>query len=276
LIAVCGNAEAQNKPAPHILPTADQKQPATPTVQPPRQGVLSLDTNAPAAPSTQPIVPKQPGMNEGLGSIQTQIEALPVPGLPDIKSPNPVTSAEKALEERQPYVPPELREKITPDSNMMLPPLYGWTRIVLHDLVMPRKQSLVDSCGMKKDFIFQFFAQRLQEGGIPVMSEDQAKRLVPEPIKVEATPIIVSMEDLVINCTSWVQFQITAEMTMRVPPMMYRRKMPLLLWHDGMLVTSAKSTHNGALINAFIELAMRFRNSWEAQQGMVNADSLVK
>ncbi len=146
----------------------------------------------------------------------------------------------------------------------------------MNDLVMPSDKDVVESCGMRKDFIFNFFAQRLQEGSIPLMSREQSDRLVPDPVVAVATPTIVSMQDLVINCTSWVQFQVVADITFRVPPMMYRRKVPILLWHDGMLVTSAKSTHNGALINAFIELAMRFRNAWDAQKSMIDPRRIVQ
>lgn len=260
----------------HILPTAEKNAPATPTTQPvPAKPVYS--NGLPAAPSTQPKPPDQSHvMDQATGTTQTV--ALPIPGMPQIDNSkiNLNDDADTSANgQKKPYLPPELREKANPQSNVMLPPLYGWSRIVLNDLVMP-KQDLVEACGMKKDLIFSFFAQRLQEGGIPLMSKEQSDRLVPDPVIAVATPVIVSMQDLVINCTSWVQFQITADLTFRVPPLMYRRKVPILLWHDGMMVTSAKSTHDGALINAFIALAMRFRAAWDAQQTMIDPRKIIK
>lgn len=273
--------------APNLLPTATQSQPATPTSQPVAPPpVLNSDrifslgsTNAPAAPSVQPTVPKTKSINQQQGSISTRTQSLPITSLPDaaLLSPNTAAPPPAPVDSTSaPYVPPELRTPVQPDTNMLLPPLYGWERIVMNDLVMPQSQELVDSCGMKKEDIFQFFVQRLQEGKVPLMNRAQAAKLVAEPITVQATPVIVSMEDLVINCTSWVQFQVTAEVTVRVPPLMYRRKVPIMLWNDGMMVTSAKSTHNGALINAFIDLAMRFRHEWEAQQAMVDPKKIIK
>lgn len=274
--------------APNVLPTATQAQPAMPSSQPAtpppvmnNDRVLSVGgTNAPAAPSMQPVAPSTNTMNQMRGSIATRTQSLPMNSLPDAQLLSPNTQAlsngGKTESTTTPYIPPELRTPVEPDTNMLLPPLYGWERIVMNDLVMPQNPELVASCGMKKDDIFQFFVQRLQEGKIPLMNRAQAGKLVAEPITVQATPVIVSMEDLVINCTSWVQFQITAEVTVRVPPLMYRRKVPILLWNDGMLVTSAKSTHNGALINAFIDLAMRFRHEWDAQQTMIDPKKLIK
>lgn len=268
-------AQTQAAPAPpepaapvHILPTAEKEKPATPT-----RGVLPA-LKSPAAPTTQPTVPSQHLWTQGLSSINTQIKPLPLAPPPDIRNPPAVPGA--VDDGTKPYVPPELREKVAPQTNLMLPPLYGWTRIILNKLVMPQDDSVVSSCGMREDLIFSFFAQRMQEGGIPLMSKEQSDKLVPDPVIAVATPVIVSMQDLVINCTSWVQFQVTAEFTFRVPPLMYRRRVPILLWHDGMLVTSAKSTHNGALINAFIELAMRFRHAWDAQQGMVDPSRVLR
>jgi len=165
----------------------------------------------------------------------------------------------------KPYVPPALSTKPAPESNEILPPLYGWTRIVMHSLKMPDSDEVTNSCGMKQDMIFQFFGQRLQDGGVPIVSEDQALHLIPDVVTVEAQPSITSMQDLVINCISYVQFRVKMELTFRVPPMMYRRTVPILLWNDGTMVSSAKSTHNGALINAFLALADRFREAWQKQ-----------
>lgn len=177
----------------------------------------------------------------------------------------PAKPAPKPAEKPKPYLPPALTTKPSPESNAILPPLFGWTRIVMHDLKMPESDEIVNNCGMKQDMIFQFFAQRLQEGGIPIISEDQAAHLIPDVVTVEAQPSITSMQDLVINCISYVQFRVKVDLTFRMPPMMYRRTVPVLLWNDGMMVSSAKSTHNGALINAFITMAERFRDAWNKQ-----------
>lgn len=175
---------------------------------------------------------------------------------------------------RTPYIPPELNEKSLPATNVILPPLYGWSRIVMHDLKMPKDQKLVNECGMKKDMIFHFFVERLREGGVPVVTDDVAKNLLGDIVTVEAVPEIVSQQDQVINCISWVQLKITMEYTFRVPPLMYRRKVPVLLYDDGLMVSSAKSTHNGALINSFVEMALRLRDAWEKQNGSVDAKIL--
>ncbi len=202
------------------------------------------------------------------GTVTT---SLPLPPTPEVENP----AAAPAPEGKTPYLPPELRATANPDISMLLPPLYGWKRIVLNDLKMPEDIKVVEGCGLQKDFIFDFFVRRLQEGRIPVMNRAAADRMVADAITVTATPTIISMQDMVINCTSWVQFQVTADVTMRIPPLMYRRTVPLLLWHDGMMVTSAKSTHNGALINAFIDLAMRFRDAWDKQQAMVDPKRIL-
>ncbi|MBI3419735.1 MAG: hypothetical protein HY053_06355 [Proteobacteria bacterium] len=167
----------------------------------------------------------------------------------------------------KPYIPPALLNRPGPESNEILPPLYGWNRLVLHDLKMPESDEVTNNCGMKEDMIFQFFATRLQDAGIPIVSDDQAAHLVPDVVTVEAQPSITSMQDLVINCISYVQFRVKVELTFRVPPMMYRRTVPILLWNDGVMVSSAKSTHNGALINAFIGVAERFKAAWQKQNG---------
>ena len=171
------------------------------------------------------------------------------------------------------YVAPELSDRPNPASNIILPPLYGWNRVVIKELKMP-EESLVTDCGMKKDMIFHFFVERLREGGIPLVNEIQADSLISDVVTVEAEPQIISMQDLVINCISWIQYKVTVEYTFRVPPLMYRRKVPITLWYDGMMVSSAKSTHNGALINAFIDLAMRFRNAWDKQHAAVDPETL--
>jgi hypothetical protein len=206
---------------------------------------------------------------------QTHTQALPMPEQPPPAVLQP--KVDKRLEtpdpEKKIYVPPELATRPNPASNIILPPLYGWNRIILKDLKMPA-EALQNDCGMKKDMIFHFFAGRLREGGIPLVSEAQAGNLLSDVVTVEAEPVIIGMQDMVINCISWIQFKVTVEYTFRVPPMMYRRKIPLLLWYDGMMVSSAKSTHNGALINGFIDLAMRFRTAWEKQHAAVDAEQL--
>ena len=259
----------------HMLPTAEKTMPAAPTTQPSLSDVKKATAAPQAAPTTQPVIPQQYDPNNGLGSVQTQIQPMPLPQQPTtVFNPNEPLS-QGSDTGAKPYLPPQLRDKATPQSNIMLPPLYGWQNIVLNELQMPQDKNLITDCNMKEDMIFSFFGQRLQEGGIPVINKKQAARMVPESVVVNARPIIVSMQDLVINCTSWVQFQVTADVTFRVPPLMYRRTVPLMLWHDGMLVTSAKSTHNGALINAFLELAMRFRRAWDAQQAMIDKKLVI-
>lgn len=206
---------------------------------------------------------------------QTQSKALPLPEQPAAAKPVPEEDKTTTLADplNKTYVPPELAQRPNPSSNIILPPLYGWSRIVMKDLKMP-EQALVDDCGEKKDMIFHFFVERLRQGGIPLLNEAQAANLVSDVVTVEAEPTIIGMQDLVINCISWIQFKVTVEHTFRVPPMMYRRKVPLLLWYDGMMVSSAKSTHNGALISGFIDLAMRFRNAWDKQHASVDPASL--
>lgn len=215
-----------------------------------------------------------PGEEKHMPSPVTT-EALPLPEnppavpqhQPDDKNPNPAKPKQKF------YVPPELSERPNPDSNIILPPLYGWNRIILKDLKMPSKR-VVSDCGLRKDMILHFFVDRMREGGIPLISVAQAEDLLKDVVVVVSEPVIMSMRDLVINCTSWIQYMVTLEFTFRVPPMMYRRKVPLLLWYDGMIISSAKSTHNGAVINGFINLAMRFRNAWEGQHLSVDPASL--
>lgn len=206
---------------------------------------------------------------------QTQSKALPMPPQPPAAELMPKKEKSDAVADplNKQYVPPELATRPNPSSNIILPPLYGWNRIVMKDLKMP-EVALADDCGMKKDMIFHFFVERLRQGGIPLLSEAQASNLVSDVVTVEAEPTIIGMQDMVINCISWIQFKVTVEHTFRVPPMMYRRKVPLLLWYDGMMVSSAKSTHNGALISGFIDLAMRFRTAWEKQHAAVDPESL--
>lgn len=175
---------------------------------------------------------------------------------------------------KTPYIPPELNEKSMPSTNVLLPPLYGWNRIVMRDLKLPKDEKLVLDCGMKKDMIFHFFVERLREGGIPLVSEDQASHLISDVVTVVAEPEIISQQDQVINCISWIQMKLTVEYTFRVPPLMYRRKVPILLWNDGMMVSSAKSTHNGALISSFIEMALRFRDAWDKQHASVDMKAI--
>jgi hypothetical protein len=189
--------------------------------------------------------------------------------------PKPQPKAAAPVDPNKPYVPPALTTKPAPESNAILPPLYGWSRIVMHDLKMPESDEVVNNCGMKQDMIFQFFATRLQEAGIPIVSEDQASRLIPDVVTVEAQPSIASMQDLVINCISYVQFRIKVDLTFRMPPMMYRRTVPVLLWNDGMMVSSAKSTHNAALINAFVAMADRFKEAWKKQNTAYDPDRAV-
>lgn len=176
----------------------------------------------------------------------------------------------EAVDGKKTYVPPVMGVKEQPSNNVILPPLYGWNRIVIKDIEMPSDQKVVQDCGMDKDAIFHFFVERIREGGIPLLSEEQASHLVSDGITVEAHPSIVSQEDLVINCISWVQFQVFMDYTFHVPPMMNKRKVRLMLWQDGTMITSAKSTHNGALINAFIDLAYRFRDGWDKQHAIVD------
>jgi hypothetical protein len=217
---------------------------------------------------------KGPGEEKHMPSPVTT-EALPLPDNPPAvpqhsesdKNPNPAKPKQKF------YVPPELSERPNPDSNIILPPLYGWNRIILKDLKMPNKR-IVNECGLRKDMILHFFVDRMREGGIPLVSVEQSNDLLKDVVAVVSEPVIMTMRDLVINCTSWIQYMVTLEFTFRVPPMMYRRKVPLLLWYDGMIVSSAKSTHNGAVISGFINLAMRFRNAWEAQHLSVDPATL--
>ncbi|HVY13241.1 MAG TPA: hypothetical protein VHB73_06735, partial [Alphaproteobacteria bacterium] len=119
-----------------------------------------------------------------------------VPAAPAAPAPA-MTDAKGA----KPYVPPVM-PKAPPENNEILPPLFGWTRVVLRDLKMPDNNDVINACGMKRDMIFQFFAQRLQDAGIPVVSSVQARNLTPEEVTVEAEPSIVSLQDLVINCIS--------------------------------------------------------------------------
>ncbi len=198
---------------------------------------------------------------------------MPEQPAPAPKSEPKPKSNEVANPSKKIYVPPELSERPNPASNIILPPLYGWSRIVIKDLKMP-EEALVNDCGMKKDMIFHFFVERLREGAIPLVNEVQADNLISDVVTVEAEPQIISMQDLVINCISWIQYKVSVQYTFRVPPLMYRRKVPIMLWYDGMMVSSAKSTHNGALINAFIDLAMRFRNAWDKQHAAVDPEAL--
>lgn len=221
---------------------------------------------------TQPATPPEAKSHN---SVLTNTKALPLPEQPP---PAPKTepkpkSNDVANPAKKIYVAPELSEHPNPASNIILPPLYGWSRVVIKDLKMP-DEALVTDCGMKKDMIFHFFVERLREGGIPLVNEAQADNLISDVVTVEAEPQIISMQDLVINCISWIQYKVTLQYTFRVPPLMYRRKVPLMLWYDGMMVSSAKSTHNGALINGFIDLAMRFRNAWDKQHASVDPESL--
>jgi hypothetical protein len=203
---------------------------------------------------------------ENTVSLQDPTTAPPKAVAPaPLGTPTPAPVKSTAPPPTKPYIPPALSTKPAPESNEILPPLYGWTRIVMHSLKMPDSDEVTNSCGMKQDMIFQFFAQRLQDAGVPIVSEDQALHLVPDVVTVEAQPSITSMQDLVINCISYVQFRVKVELTFRVPPMMYRRTVPILLWNDGTMVSSAKSTHNGALINAFVAMADRFREAWTKQ-----------
>ncbi len=225
---------------------------------------LLLPSMAAAAPP-----PASAPARPALGSDTTQTQDLEAPVVPRMPPrPPPAKKKPKTAGPPKRYVPPALDKKISPKSNIILPPLYGWTRIVMHDLQMPASDEVVNNCGMKQDMIFQFFTQRLQDAGVPIVSVDQAARLIPDVVTVEAEPSITSMQDLVINCISYVQLRVKIEMTFRVPPMMYRRTVPLLLWNDGVMVSSAKSTHNGALISAFIAMADRFRKIWNEQNSL--------
>ncbi|MDX1922767.1 MAG: hypothetical protein SFW65_06535 [Alphaproteobacteria bacterium] len=208
-------------------------------------------------------------------SVLTNTKALPLPEQPPPapKSEPKPKSNDVANPTKKIYVAPELSERPNPASNIILPPLYGWSRVVIKDLKMP-DEGLVTDCGMKKDMIFHFFVERLREGGIPLVNEAQNDTLLSDVVTVEAEPQIISMQDLVINCISWIQYKVSVQYTFRVPPLMYRRKVPIMLWYDGMMVSSAKSTHNGALINGFIDLAMRFRNAWDKQHASVDPETL--
>jgi hypothetical protein len=170
-------------------------------------------------------------------------------------------------------VAPHLFEKTTPAANVILPPLYGWNHVVLKNLKMP-DEAIVKECGLQQDMIMQLFLQRLHGGGLPLVSDQQADSYVADVVKVVMEPTIITMQDVVINCISWIQLKVTVDYTFRVPPLMYRRKMPLLLWHDGMMVASAKSTHNGAVVNGFSDLGTRFLNAWNKQRASVDPESL--
>ncbi|MBY0428384.1 MAG: hypothetical protein K2Q32_04105 [Alphaproteobacteria bacterium] len=232
----------------------------------------SADAQQAATPANPPVTPPEAKSHN---SVLTNTKALPMPEQP---APAPKTepkpkSNEVANPTKKIYVAPELSDRPNPASNIILPPLYGWSRIVIKDLKMP-EEALVNDCGMKKDMIFHFFVERLREGAIPLVNEVQADNLISDVVTVEAEPQIISMQDLVINCISWIQYKVSVQYTFRVPPLMYRRKVPIMLWYDGMMVSSAKSTHNGALINGFIDLAMRFRNAWDKQHASVDPESL--
>ncbi|NDE91003.1 MAG: hypothetical protein EB059_07700 [Alphaproteobacteria bacterium] len=208
-------------------------------------------------------------------SVQTTVKALPLPEQP---APVAQTEAKPKINDlanpaKKIYVAPELSDRPNPATNVILPPLYGWSRVVMKDLKMP-EEKLINECSMKKDMIFHFFVERLREGAIPLVNEMQADSLVSDGVTVEAEPQIITMQDSVINCISWIQYKVTVHYTFRVPPLMYRRKVPILLWSDGMMVSSAKSTHNGALISGFIDLAMRFRNAWDKQNASVDQEML--
>lgn len=217
----------------------------------------------------------KPPESQSRNSVLTNTKALPMPEQPPAapKSEPKPKSNEVANPSKKIYVAPELSDRPNPASNIILPPLYGWSRIVIKELKMPEK-ALVEDCGMKKDMIFHFFVERLREGAIPLVNEIQADSLISDVVTVEAEPQIISMQDLVINCISWIQYKVSVQYTFRVPPLMYRRKVPIMLWYDGMMVSSAKSTHNGALINGFIDLAMRFRNAWDKQHASVDPETL--
>ena len=170
------------------------------------------------------------------------------------------------------YVAPDLTQKDLIGSTI-LPPLYGWKNIVLKDLVMPSSEIIRD-CSMRKEDLVQRFGDRLRNGGVPVITAEDAKKSIIDVVTVEAQPVIVSIQDMSINCISWIQFTVTVEHTFRVPPLMYRRKVPLLLWHDGVMISSPKSTHNGALQSGFADIAERFRTAWNKQQKSVDPNNL--
>lgn len=229
-----------------------------------------------SADAQQASTPAKPPESQSRNSVLTNTKALPMPEQPPPapKSEPKPKSNDVANPAKKIYVPPELSDRPNPASNIILPPLYGWSRVVIKELKMPDEQGLVTDCGMKKDMIFHFFVERLREGAIPLVNEIQADNLISDVVTVEAEPQIISMQDLVINCISWIQFKVSVQYTFRVPPLMYRRKVPIMLWYDGMMVSSAKSTHNGALINGFIDLAMRFRNAWDKQHASVDPETL--
>ncbi len=237
--------------------------------------VMVLGLAVGRADAQQSATPASPPEAQSHNSVLTNTKALPLPEQPPPapKSEPKPKSNDVANPAKKIYVAPELFDRPNPSSNVILPPLYGWSRIVIKDLKMPDPE-LINACGMKKDMIFHFFVERLREGGIPLVNEAQADNLISDVVTVEAEPQIISMQDLVINCISWIQYKVSVHYTFRVPPLMYRRKVPIMLWYDGMMVSSAKSTHNGALTNGFIDLAMRFRNAWDKQHASVDPEGL--
>jgi len=188
-------------------------------------------------------------------------------------APAPVLSASAARLSPQPAppttapTPPEagLSEKNLPASNTILPPLYGWNNLLVKPLDVTAEDGVIHDCGIEKDYIFRSFFDHMHDDGIPVIGQEQATAMVMDGITVEVRPILVTQIDSMITCVSWVQLQVSLDYTLRVQPLLYRRKLKMLLWQDSRMVSSARATHNGALIHAFGDIASHFRDGWKKQ-----------
>ncbi|QQR68657.1 MAG: hypothetical protein IPI58_07360 [Alphaproteobacteria bacterium] len=145
------------------------------------------------------------------------------------------------------------------------PLLYGIGEVVLHPAVFV-DESQSATCNVSPEIVSQSIRLALKNSPVPLLLEESAPPIQPEIARVHLLPVVVSLYDHILNCTSWINLTVEAEHVLRLPPVGLRKEARVIYWEKGIMLTSPISVHDTVISKGFRDLSLGLVKGWNAAQ----------
>jgi hypothetical protein len=152
--------------------------------------------------------------------------------------------------------------------------LYGVKEILVRHVRFDQND-VAKSCRLIDTELDEIIMKELQDGGVPVVAEADAKPSMMDEARIMLVPQIVPYNSQGYDCVTWVALSAESRNHLRVLPVEIPRIVNVIYWRHGELVTSAVSVHAdhvfAALHSMIHEFALRYAAAQPPTVGQTQA-----
>jgi len=123
-----------------------------------------------------------------------------------------------------------------------------------------------DACSLSREDLARAIDKVLTENNIPALTATDAKPPMMGAARIELIPELSTINNGSLDCTSWVSLTAETRNNLRIPPVDTPRSVTVTYWHQGAIIASEHSGHEGLAEDILKKMALQFAQQYRLDQ----------